>query len=1036
MSVNTTEYYFLEGGGEMGQLIRAKDWSKTPLGDPSTWPQSLRTMIGVMLDNPFGMYIAWGKDYTQLYNDGYRPILGSSKHPRALGISTSETFKEIWHIIGSMFDGVLQGKAVGFPDFMLPLNRNGFVEECYFDFSYSPIRNDDGEVGGVLVTVIETTNKKKAEQALQASEQRFRDTVKQAPVGITILRGSEFIVEMANDAYLQLVDRKEAEFVGKPLFESLPEAQGVVHSLLDNVLSTGLPHQGNEVPIPLKRNGRLEVFYFDFLYHPLKEEDGTISGIMVTVTDVSVQVSARKEIEASEEQFSTLVENMENLAWLADSDGWIYWYNKRWYDYTGTTQEEMLGWGWQKVHHPDHVDRIVSFSKEAWHKNEPFELIFPLRGKDGEFRWFLTRAYPTVDEQGKVNRWIGTNTNIDEQKKATEEIKYRKALLEAHNESSLDGILLTNEKGKIISFNKRYTQIWNMPQHIADTMDDETIIQYTLSQLVNPEPLNEMNQYIFQHPLEPGSIQLKLKDGKIVERQNYAVIGEDGSFYGVSLTYRDITQQKSSQTMLEYRKALLEAHNEASFDGLLLVDARGRIISYNHRFVEIWNMPQQILDEKNDDNALAFAMTQLVNPEQFIEKVRWLYEHPNEICTDILEFKDSKIVERHGYPVTAKDGSYYAWSWTFRDITEIKKAEIILRESEQNFRQLAEMLPDMVSTADPTGTVSYYSKNWEYYTGISREQLYKEGYGTIMHPDELEAVTKRWMRCVETGDDFEMELRLRNNAGAYQWHLSRARAVRDEQGSIIKWIGSMTDIQKMKEDDQRKGDFISMVSHELKTPVTSIKGYVQMLLSMLENIPETQLTGLPIRSFLSRIDSQVISLTRLITEMLDLTRLEIGKLELGKALFSLDHLVNKTVQDIMFINTKYIIRIHEDFKGNVNGDEDRIGQVLINLINNAIKYSDEINPVDVYIYQPGPNQIAVSVKDYGIGIGKADLERIFERFYRAVGESEHTYPGFGIGLFIAKEIVERHQGSISVESERGKGSVFTVTLPLAVENKV
>jgi PAS domain S-box-containing protein len=1036
MSIINTEYYFLEGGGEMGQLIRANDWSKTAIGDPSTWPQSLRTMIGVMLDNPFGMYIAWGKDYTQLYNDGYRPILGASKHPHALGISTRETFKEIWHIIGSMFDGVLQGKAVGFPDFMLPLNRNGFVEECYFDFSYSPIRKDDGEVGGVLVTVIETSDKKKAEQALKASEQRFRDTVRQAPVGITILRGTEFIVEMANDAYLQLVDRKETEFVGHPLFQSMPEAQGVVHSLLDNVLSTGLPYQGNEVPIPLKRNGRLEVFYFDFLYHPLKEEDGTISGIMVTVTDVSVKVTARKEIEASEEQFSTLVENMENLAWLADSHGWIYWYNKRWYDYTGTTQEEMLGWGWQKVHHPDHVDRIVSFLKEAWHKNEPFELIFPLRGKDGEFRWFLTRAYPTVDEQGKVNRWIGTNTNIDEQKKATEEIKYRKALLEAHNESSLDGILLTNEKGKIISFNKRYTKLWNMPQHIADTMDDETIIQYTLSQLVNPDPLNEMNQYIFQHPLEPGSIQLKFKDGKIVERQNYAVIGEDGSFYGVSLTYRDITQQKSSQTMLEYRKALLEAHNEASFDGLLLVDARGKIISYNHRFVEIWNMPQQLVDEKNDDNALAFAMTQLVNPEQFIEKVRWLYEHPNEICTDILEFKDSKIVERHGYPVTAEDGSYYAWSWTFRDITEIKKAEIILRESEQNFRQLAEMLPDKVSTADPTGIVTYYSMNWEYYTGISREQLYKEGYGTVMHPDELESVTKRWMRCVQTGDDFEMELRLRNNAGAYQWHLSRARAVRDEQGSIIKWIGSMTDIQKMKEDDQRKGDFISMVSHELKTPVTSIKGYVQMLLSMLENLPESQLAGLPIRSFLSRIDSQVISLTRLITEMLDLTRLEIGKLELGTALFSLDHLVNKTVQDIMFINTKYVIRIHADFKGNVNGDEDRIGQVLINLINNAIKYSDEINPVDVYIYQPGPNYIAVRVKDYGIGIGKADLERIFERFYRAAGESDHTYPGFGIGLFIAKEIVERHKGSISVESEKGKGSVFTVTLPLAAENKV
>lgn len=145
----------------MGSLIRAKDWSKSPLGDPAEWPQSLKTTVAIMLNNPFGMYIAWGDEYTQLYNDGYRPILGATKHPQAIGISTRETFKEIWHIIGAMFDGVMKGNAVGFPDFMLPLERNGYVEECYFDFAYSPIMKNDGKVGGVLVTVIETTDKKK-----------------------------------------------------------------------------------------------------------------------------------------------------------------------------------------------------------------------------------------------------------------------------------------------------------------------------------------------------------------------------------------------------------------------------------------------------------------------------------------------------------------------------------------------------------------------------------------------------------------------------------------------------------------------------------------------------------------------------------------------------------------------------------------------------------------------------------------------------------------------------------------------------------
>jgi hypothetical protein len=125
---SANDLYFLQGGGEMGELIRATDWSRTPLGEPGTWPPALCTMVGVMLDNPFGMYIAWGSEYTQLYNDGYRPILGATKHPRTLGIGTRETFSEIWHIIGSMFEGVMEGKAVGFPDFTLsPPNPSCYV---------------------------------------------------------------------------------------------------------------------------------------------------------------------------------------------------------------------------------------------------------------------------------------------------------------------------------------------------------------------------------------------------------------------------------------------------------------------------------------------------------------------------------------------------------------------------------------------------------------------------------------------------------------------------------------------------------------------------------------------------------------------------------------------------------------------------------------------------------------------------------------------------------------------------------------------
>src|SRR4051812_7114506 len=161
----------LAGGGEMGALMRSIDWSRTPVGAVESWPQSLRTAISILLETGFPMYIAWGPEFTQFYNDGYRPILGSTKHPAAMGISTRETFAEIWNIIGPMFEGVMRGTPVFVNDFLLPLDRHGFAEECYFIFSYSPIREESGNVGGVLVTVTETTERVLGARRLQTLQE-------------------------------------------------------------------------------------------------------------------------------------------------------------------------------------------------------------------------------------------------------------------------------------------------------------------------------------------------------------------------------------------------------------------------------------------------------------------------------------------------------------------------------------------------------------------------------------------------------------------------------------------------------------------------------------------------------------------------------------------------------------------------------------------------------------------------------------------------------------------------------------------------
>ena len=226
----------LSGGGEMGALMRTVDWARTPVGPVTTWPQSLRTALSILLESRFPMYVAWGAAFTQFYNDGYRPILGSTKHPMAMGRSTRETFAEIWHIIGPMFEGVMQGQAVGLDDFMLPLDRHGFAEECYFSLSYSPIRDESGGVGGVLVTVTETTERVYGERRLRMLRTLGERTTDAKTAVEACRRAAEVLGQNAADlpfARIYLLREEAADGLpGTTTIAPVPGAGGQVATLV------------------------------------------------------------------------------------------------------------------------------------------------------------------------------------------------------------------------------------------------------------------------------------------------------------------------------------------------------------------------------------------------------------------------------------------------------------------------------------------------------------------------------------------------------------------------------------------------------------------------------------------------------------------------------------------------------------------------------------------------------------------------------------------------------------------------------------
>ena len=373
-----------------------------------------------------------------------------------------------------------------------------------------------------------------------------------------------------------------------------------------------------------------------------------------------------------------------------------------------------------------------------------------------------------------------------------------------------------------------------------------------------------------------------------------------------------------------------------------------------------------------------------------------------------------------------ESGRALRFSGTALNVTEKRIAIDELKEREANYKFMADAMPQFVWTSLPNGQINYFNEAVYKYSGKTVAELDTEGWIHIVHPDDRPQNIKSWMHSIETGTPFLFEHRFQRYDGIYRWQLSRALPQLDENGSVKMWVGTSTDIDEMKKHELQKDDFIKMANHELKTPVTTIKGYVQMLLKSNKNSDDAFLV-----TALSTVDKQVTKLTKLIGDLLDVTKIETGSLPINKEKFTLDELVKETSVHIQTAFPTHTINIVQNDYCMVYADRDRINQVLVNLFTNAIKYSPFANEVTVWVKNED-NHAFVTIKDNGIGIAAEDQDKIFERFYRVAGKDEKTFPGFGIGLFIVKEIVQRHNGNIWVTSEKGKGSAFTFML--AVNN--
>ncbi len=319
----------------------------------------------------------------------------------------------------------------------------------WWDVVVSPVGNAGEPVQRIISVSRDITEKKKSEEAMDKMVSHLKLATDSANVGTWSLNIQTQKLEWSalhkkmwgydeHRTDLEYEDWHKLILPGdkEKAFEKIEEAK-VNHTVYE---AQYYINRANDGVLRYMRS-------FGRYYYNDKGEAETLTGISIDITE---QKEAEEQIRLSEERFRTFANSIQNLAWIANGDGWIYWYNQQWYDYTGTTLEEMEGWGWEKVHHPDHIKKVIEFVKEAWKKDEAFELTFPLRRHDGEYRWFLTRAYPVKDATGNIEQWIGTNTDITEQKYFAEELETK--VKERTEELETKNLELENTNAQLASF--------------------------------------------------------------------------------------------------------------------------------------------------------------------------------------------------------------------------------------------------------------------------------------------------------------------------------------------------------------------------------------------------------------------------------------------------------------------------------------------------------------------------------------------------------------------------------------------------------
>lgn len=874
----------------------------------------------------------------------------------------------------------------------------------------------------------------------KVAEEGYKEIFKNSPAAMLIMDTDApfYTILDVNEAYLSSTNTARETLIGHGVFAAFPanpsdeESKNIERTIFsfEQAINTKAPHtmSNYRYDIPIRGTGEFEERYWTTTNTPVLDENGDVQYFIHSPLNVTELYQTRQRekagIEALKNQrqqlYATFMQAPVGIAIFKGPEYITELINPPLCDLYGTTVHEMLGknafdvlpstkgLGFEQI-----VDNVMLTGTPF--KGE--ELATPLFRNGKLETVYLDFVYePFRETDGFISGVIAVATEVTEYvnaKKKLEEAEERARLaVDSVGLGTFDLNLLTDE----IITSKQFARIFRFdepvtrPDYIKRFHPDDLL---TRSEAHERATATGILYYEARVIWPDKSIHWARVEGKVF----YNKVGAATRILGTAL---DFTEQKKARA--EQQKLITLVANSVDLMAVLNLDGTNTYINEAGR---------NLMGYERDDEISTVPLTKLHAPEvqaflfnevipAVMQEGKWsgnmMMRHlkTNEI------FPVYKSAIRIDDPI---DGKPINLGIVMRDARPEIAAKQALADSEELLRNITSAAPTGLWVSDEWGDIIYVNQSWIDWTGIPYYENLGTGWVKSVVEQDREMVLREFLNSVTSRGLYELEYRIKHNDDAVHWIVANGKPQYRTNGSFSGYIGTCIDITEQKNQQRQKDDFIGIASHELKTPVTSIKAYTQVLERMLQ-----KKGALKEAEMIKRMDMQLNRLTSLIGDLLDVTKINSGRLQFNDQEFDFNSLVKELTEDLQRTTQKH--KLIENLLPTtiVFGDRERIGQVITNLVTNAIKYSPNAEKIVVHSYLKD-GEITFCVEDFGIGIPKDKVNKVFEQFYRVSGDKQHTFPGLGLGLYISSEIIKRVGGNIWVTSVEGQGSSFCFTLP-------